>query len=88
MASPDRVLATTDCEVHIPLIVVKALPKPVSDHTPMFIDTMSGARPSSRMFRFEKWWLNYPDFFEVIRNACTSLVRCRDSLDISQTKTR
>jgi hypothetical protein len=88
MASLDRVLATTIWETRFPLTVIKALPKPVSDHTPLLIDTMSAARPISRMFRFEKWWLNYPDFSEVIRKAWSSSVRGRDSLDIWQAKTR
>jgi hypothetical protein len=83
MSSLDRVLATTDWESCFPLNVVKALPKPVSDHTPLLIDTMSRARPIARMFRFEKWWLNYPDFYDVIRKAWSSHIRGRDSLDTS-----
>jgi exonuclease III len=37
MATLDRFLASTDWESKYPLVTVRALPKPVSDHTPCFL---------------------------------------------------
>jgi hypothetical protein len=54
----DRVLISTEWELTHPLSTVVALPRAISDHTPLLIDS---AQPSSSnnipIFKFELGWL-------------------------------
>ena len=50
MATLDRVFAT-NC---FPLTSIKTLPKPISDHTPILLDSRSNHVVPPKVFRFEK----------------------------------
>lgn len=45
MVALDRVLDSTDWEAKFPLTTIRALPKPISDHTPLILDSCSGLTP-------------------------------------------
>jgi hypothetical protein len=88
MATLDRFLASTGWDSKYPLTTVRDLPKPVSDHTPLLIDTCSRVLPPPRLFRFEKWWLDYEDLSKIIQDTWSANCGCRLAIDIWQSKVR
>jgi hypothetical protein len=66
MAKLDRVLASVCWDSKYPLSNVRMLPKGCSDHNPLRV---SFGGESQTIFRFEKWWLEMPEFGEVVRKA-------------------
>jgi hypothetical protein len=55
------------------------LSKPTSDHIPCMvqIDTLI---PKAEVFRFENFWVEQPDFFEVVQSTWNSEVRATNSV--------
>lgn len=66
MARLDRIFVSTDWDKLFPLAMVKALCKEGSDHTPLVIDLGVNAVACKKRFRFEKWWLERPDFEDLV----------------------
>lgn len=48
----DRVLVSMDWEVHYPLSTVKAMPRALSDHVPLLLNT-GNSNSNNRSFKFE-----------------------------------
>jgi hypothetical protein len=53
----DRILVSTDWKVKFPQVLVRALPRGISDHTPLLLDTRTSTQPKSNGFKFELAWL-------------------------------
>lgn len=62
IATIDRVLSSTNWDIHFPLTTLCALPRVRSDHAPLLLDTDVSRRCAYKTFRFEKWWLGHLDF--------------------------
>lgn len=61
----DWVFTSSSCALSFPDIVVKVLGRPLFDHSPHVITIDTGILRSP-LFRFENYWLNFPDFKEVV----------------------
>jgi hypothetical protein len=46
--------------------MVKPLPRVLSDHTPLLLDTGLPSQHSQKMFKFELSWLFKDDFYETV----------------------
>lgn len=57
----DWVFTSSSWALSFPDTMVKVLGKPLSDHSPFVIIIGTGI-PRSPLFRFENYWLNFPDF--------------------------
>jgi hypothetical protein len=88
LATLDRFFASTDWAQKYPLTFVKALPRIVSDHTPLLLDTGEKNPIPPRLFRFEKWWLKHEGFGDLVRKVWGSKCNCTSAIDIWQFKLR
>ena len=68
--------------------MVTALPRVGSDHAPMVIDTGVRRVTSPKIFQFEKWWLDQPDFKDLVRNIWNTPVPGKTAMDIWMNKSR
>jgi hypothetical protein len=48
----DRILVSTEWEVKFPQVMVRALPRGISDHTPLLLDTGISSQPKANGFKF------------------------------------
>jgi hypothetical protein len=62
----DRVLVSTEWELKYPKVMVKPLPRALSDHTPLLLDMGMPSQHSKKMFKFELSWLFKDDFYETV----------------------
>ena len=63
----DRVLASVDWEHKFPLVIVRALSRYGSDHTPMLIDSGLHAHIGNKAkFSFELPWFHQDGFYEMV----------------------
>jgi hypothetical protein len=69
MAKLDRIFASTSWISTFPLAKVSCLPKEISDHTSMLMDSGESCQMGKKMFRVEKWWLEKAEFREVASKA-------------------
>ena len=59
----DRVLVTTKWEFKYPMVMVHALDKAVSDHTPLILETGDPSYTGhAKLFKMELSWLSHEDF--------------------------
>jgi hypothetical protein len=66
----DRILILTEWELAHPLFMVVALPRAISDHTPLLIDTgQSSSGNNIPMFKFEFGWLLRDGFMDMVREV-------------------
>jgi hypothetical protein len=49
----DRILVSTEWEVKHPQVMVRALPREISDHAPLLMDTGTPSQPRANGFKFE-----------------------------------
>jgi hypothetical protein len=77
LAKLDRVFASTEWERAFPLVRVSALPKEISDNTPLLVDFGDNFSFGKKKFRLQKWWIEISDFKDIVKKAwstpCTSL---------------
>lgn len=66
---------------HYPLSALTALPRLGSDHTPPILDTGARTVTSQKSFHFEKWWLDLPDFKNLVCNVCNSTPSVGSAID-------
>jgi len=72
----DRVLMTTEWEIKYPMVMVHALDRGVSDHTPLLLDTGDPSFPGqAKQFKMELSWLSHKDFRERFREIWNQPVR-------------
>jgi hypothetical protein len=88
LAKLDKFFTSTDWECAYPMVRVFALPRGISDHTPLLIDTGSNQSFGRKKFRFEKWWLERADFRDVVRKAWGTTISSVDPMEIWQSKVR
>ena len=68
----DRFLVTVDWESHCNKVTQRCLPRPVSDHFPILLDS-EGGRMGPSPFRFELMWLIFEGFKETLKGWWQSL---------------
>ena len=70
----DIFLVSEDWESHFGNILLIALPKPVSDHFPMLLDS-GGTRRGRTFFRSENVWLKEKGFLKQVKTWTSYMVR-------------
>ena len=66
MSRIDRFLVTADWENQCNKVTHSCLPRPVSDHFPIMLDSV-GVRTGPAPFRFELMWLKYEGFKDLLK---------------------
>ena len=66
MSRLDRFLVSSDWECQYRKVVQKCLPRPISDHFPILLDS-DGVRTGPSPFRFELMWLKFRGFKEILK---------------------
>ena len=59
---------SADCEEHFPDMFQKRLPRPISDHFPIFLET-TGIESCRILFKFENMWLEFEGFSDLIKGC-------------------
>lgn len=88
LAAIDKIFCTTNFEQKFPLAYVTTSSRASSDHVPLILNLgpEGGKKPS--IFRFEKWWLEPPDFRELIYKLWNTPCASTDPMDVWQFKIR
>nr|CAD1834467.1 unnamed protein product [Ananas comosus var. bracteatus] len=73
----DRVFISQDWTLSFPRNCLRALPRPRSDHAPLVL-TAHTFLPKADLFRFESFWLRYPNIADVIAQAWNLTVPSSD----------
>jgi hypothetical protein len=69
----DHVLVTTEWEEKYLLTTVQALPRAISDHTPLLLNSgKTSTSGNEQLFTFESGWLLRDGFVEMIREIWSS----------------
>jgi hypothetical protein len=88
MAKLDRVFMSTEWDHAFPLVRVLGLAKGISDHSPLLVDSGDNCSRGKKKFMFEKWWLERPEFGELVRKAWNIDCQGLGPMDRWQTKVR
>jgi hypothetical protein len=88
LATLDIFFASTDWEQKNPLTNVKALPRVVSDHAPLLLDSGVNKPPPPKLFRFEKWWIKQEGFTVRVHKVWNTKCNCTSAIDVWQFKLR
>lgn len=67
LEKPDRILVSKDWEDIFPKILVKKLPREVSDYNPLIIYNAVQKPTVHIQFKFELSWLDHPDFIPMVK---------------------
>jgi hypothetical protein len=84
----DRILINCAWENLFPLSGARKIPRVMSDHNPIIVDTKEVVEIKSREFRFRKSWLLHPDFQMRVDKAWKNHVRANDSISVIREKLR
>ena len=60
----------------------------MSDHTPLVLDSGVPSACPQRMFRFGKWWLEHPEFVDLVYQVWNTPCGLSSAIDIWQLKFR
>jgi hypothetical protein len=82
MAKLDRVFVSTGWGSRFPLAKVTCLPKDISDHTPLLVDSGENCHRGGNRFRFEKWWIERGEFRDLVRKVWDTQYEGVSSLDV------
>jgi hypothetical protein len=82
------ILINFEWETMFPLSSARKIPRFMSDHNPIILDTHEKIEVKSREFRFEKKWITRPKFHSRVDRAWNTTVRVTDSITIIQEKLR
>ena len=72
MSRLDRFLVSADWESQFSNVIQRTLPRPVSDHCPVMLDS-DGVKSEPSPFRFENMWLKFEGFKDLLRGWWQSL---------------
>ena len=72
MSRLDRFLVSSDWECQYSKVVQKCLPRPISYHFPILLDS-DGVRTGPSPFRFELMWLKFRGFKELLKGLWQNL---------------
>ena len=72
MSRLDRFLVSADWESKFSKAIQRTLPRPVSDHCPVMLDS-EGIKSGPSPFRFENMWLKFVGFKDLLRGWWQSL---------------
>jgi hypothetical protein len=88
MAALDKLICNTKFEHSFPLAFVTARARVGSDHVPLILNfgVQEAKKPS--LFRFEKWWLEQPDFKHLVEKVWNTSCAFDSAIDIWQFKIR
>lgn len=75
-------------EAIFPLVNLRILEGPPSDHNPLLLNTGDRACFGKKRFRFEKWWLEKDTFREMVEKAWNTPCNLISSMDRWQFKIR
>ena len=62
----DRFLVSVDWKSHCNKVIQRCLPRPISNHFPILLDS-DGVKMGPSPFRFELMWLEYEGFKEILK---------------------
>jgi hypothetical protein len=88
LAKLDRIFVSTNWAGAFPLARINALPKEISDHTPLMIDSSGNSSFGKKKFRFERLWLERTYFKEVVAKASSTQCNSLDPMEVWQSKVR
>jgi len=88
MAAIDKLFCNTLFEQKFPLAFVTAKTKAGSDHVPLILDFGCHKVKKSSLFRFEKWWLEQPDFKQLVNKIWNTKCVFEDAMEVWQFKIR
>ena len=78
----DRFLISVEWEQKFPLVIVHALTRAGSDHTPLIIDSGEQAHiGNENHFSFELSWLRRDDFYDIVCREWKSVTKGSSPLD-------
>uniref|UniRef100_A0A0A9DJR2 Uncharacterized protein n=1 Tax=Arundo donax TaxID=35708 RepID=A0A0A9DJR2_ARUDO len=69
-----------DWEMLFPLTTLKKIPRYMSDHNPMIIETKQQKKRSSKPFCFELSWLQHPDFLPKVKEIWEKPIKSNSSI--------
>jgi hypothetical protein len=69
-----------------PLVKVKKLPRNISDHNPLVVDSENLIKKTQSPLVFEIGWLKHPDFKQIIGRIWNKPCRAKSTLDKIQQK--
>lgn len=64
-----------------PLVEIISLHRPTLDHIPRCLNLREGVPHTSKYFRFEKWWLEYREVHDLIKESWSQRTGARDATD-------
>ena len=83
-----KFFCNTDFERNFPLAFVTAKSRASSDHVPLILNCGINTSKKPAIFRFEKWWLDQPDFREIVTKIWKTSCVYTDPMEIWQFKIR
>jgi hypothetical protein len=76
----DRVIVSPTQEEKYPLVVVNALTRELSDHTPLLLSTGERSK-TAPVFRFENCWLQRPDLKDIVAKTWEDNRKGKNNID-------
>jgi hypothetical protein len=74
----DWVFTSSDWTLAFHNTTAYSLPHAVSDHVP-YVVQIESAVPKSNIFRFENYWLSFPDFLPMVEHLWNQHIFCQNS---------
>jgi hypothetical protein len=84
----NRIMVSTEWEVQFPQVMVTTLPRGISDHSPLLLDTGTSSQPNVNSFRLELAWLFKDGFHEKVVEVWQPESQGSTSIKIWQNKIR
>jgi exonuclease III len=75
----DWCFTSTNWISHYPNTLLLPLSKPTSDHIPCMVQ-IDTTIPKADVFRFENFWVQQPDFFDLVQSSWSTEVRASNSV--------